>query len=494
MRKFNHDPDGIRLPIKIDNASNGEFEPLPLPGRCALGNRVALEEADNAAKKLGEGRRSFLVGACGAASTLLSLNAVNAAAGKTGSYFDLPAESRFETAAAEATLSGDEFVFDVHGHFINPHGAWRDTVPEGARPFFGMPKVQSCKTAEMEGLDYLECLSGEQFVKDVFVDSDTDMMVLTFVPSPADAEPLKIEEAEVTKNLLNKEGSNTRLLVHGRVNPNQAGDLDAMDELAEKWKVSAWKTYTQWGPDGKGFWLDDEDTGIPFLEKARALGIKNVAVHKGIPFGQRSYEHSRCDDIGRVAKAYPDLNFLVYHSGFVPGKAEAAFQNGAGKDGIDALVQSLLDNEIAPNQNVYADLGSTWRMLMQDPDSAAHAMGKLLRYVGEDRVVWGTDSIWYGSPQDQILAFRAFQITEELRDRHGYPEITPELRSKVFGLNAARPYGIDVPSVRRAQRDDTLSVAKFASAEAHDPHFLTFGPKNRREFLAFRRADGDHQS
>ena len=491
MRHYHHDPDGFRLPIKIDNASNGEFEPLPLDKRNVVGNEQALKDADEAARKLGQDRRTFLVGACGAASTLLSLNAVNAAAGKTGSYFEVSEDARFENAAAEEAVGGDEFIFDVHGHYINPKGAWRDTVPEGARPFFGMPKVQACKTDDMDGLDYLECLSGEQFVKDVFVDSDTDMMVLTFVPSPADAEPLKIEEAEVTKQLLNNEDTETRLLVHGRVNPNQAGDLDTMDELAERWNVSAWKTYTQWGPEGVGFWLDDEDTGIPFLEKARALGIKNIAVHKGIPFGQRSYEHSRCDDIGRVAKAYPDLNFLVYHSGFVPGKPEQAFANGAGKDGVDALVQSLLDNDVGPNANVYADLGSTWRMWMQDPDSAAHGMGKLLRYVGEDRVVWGTDCIWYGSPQDQIQAFRAFQISEELRERYGYPEITPTLRAKVFGLNGAKPYGVDIPAMQAVHQSDGLGLAKLAAQDAVDPHFMTFGPKSRREFLAFRRAEGD---
>lgn len=491
MRQYHHDPEGVRLPIKIDNASNGEFAPVPLPERCAEGNRVALDDADAAANKLGQDRRSFLVGACGAASTLLSLNAVNAAAGKTGSFFEVSDAARYESAAAEEAMSGDEFIFDVHGHYINPHGAWRDAVPEGERPFFGLPKVQACKTAEMEGLDYLECLSGDQFVKDVFVDSDTDMMVLTFVPSGPDSEPLKIEEAEVTKQLLNSEGSGQRLLVHGRVNPNQDGDLDRMDELAEKWKVSAWKTYTQWGPDGKGFWLNDEDSGIPFLEKARALGIKNIAVHKGIPFGPQSYEHSRSDDIGIVAKMYPDLNFLVYHSGFVPGKAETAFEPGAGKDGIDALVQSLLDNDIATNSNVYADLGSTWRMLMQDPDSAAHGMGKLLRYVGEGNVIWGTDSIWYGSPQDQIQAFRAFQISEDLREKHEYPEITPALRAKVFGLNAVKPYGIDATTMKQTTSSDKFSRQRMVQNEELDPHFLTFGPKNRREFLAFRKADAD---
>ena len=68
------------------------------------------------------------------------------------------------------------------------------------------------------------------------------------------------------------------------MNPNQPGDLEGMDELAARHKIAAWKTYTQWGPDGKGFFLDDEP-GIAMIEKARKLGIRNIAVHKGLPFG-----------------------------------------------------------------------------------------------------------------------------------------------------------------------------------------------------------------
>ncbi len=95
-----------------------------------------------------------------------------------------------------------------------------------------------------------------------------------------------------------------------------------------------------------------------------------------------------------------------------------------------------------PGSNVYAELGSTWRFLMRDPEQAAHALGKLIRSCGPNNVLWGTDSIWYGSPQDQIQAFRTFQISPALRERHGYPEITPALRAKIFGLNAARVYGL----------------------------------------------------
>jgi len=76
-------------------------------------------------------------------------------------------------------------------------------------------------------------------------------------------------------------------------------------------------------------------------------------------------------------------------------------------------------------------------------------MGKLLKYCGEDNVLWGTDSIWYGSPQDQIQAFRTFQISADLRAKHGYPEITPALRAKIFGLNGAKVYGLSAAEVKK---------------------------------------------
>jgi len=225
-------------------------------------------------------------------------------------------------------------------------------------------------------------------------------------------------------------------------------------------------------------------------ERARGLGVRNICVHKGLPFGPQSYEHSQCSDIGVVARDYPDMNFLVYHSGFVAGNEEQPFAAGAGRDGIDTLIQSLIDNEVSPNSNVYAELGSTWRFLMRDPDNAAHALGKLFTFVGEDNVLWGTDSIWYGSPQDQIQAFRTFQISEQLQEQHGYPTITPELRRKVFGLNASVPYGISEEEIRLHTSRDRITTEKLAYQENPQPSFLTYGPKTRREFMNFLRWGG----
>jgi predicted TIM-barrel fold metal-dependent hydrolase len=336
-------------------------------------------------------------------------------------------------------------------------------------------------------LDYLNCVGPDQFVQDVFMDSDTDLMVLSFVPSTREGEPLTIEEAQATARIVEKLEGTHRLLIHGRVNPNQPGDLEGMDELASRHRISAWKTYTQWGPDGRGFYLDDEP-GIRLIEKARKLGIKNIAIHKGLPFGQRSYEHSTCADIGRVARRYPDVNFLVYHSGFVAGKAEGPYDRTR-TDGIDALVTSLAANGIQPGANVYAELGSTWRFLMREPDSAAHGLGKLLKHCGQDNVLWGTDSIWYGSPQDQIQAFRTFQISPELREKHGYTEITPALRAKVLGLNALKIYSVPPDVVKQHVKDRVAREREGYRHEA-DPTFLTHGPRTRREFLNLKAWGG----
>jgi hypothetical protein len=451
------DPEGRRLPIKLDATSNGEFVPVPLSSANREANRLAHASAERNARRLNLSKRRFLVSACGAASTLLSFNAANAAAGRTGGYFDLPAEAALEPLAARSVADQGEFIFDVQGHFID--------TPKGN------PK------------------GPDVFVKDVFLDSDTDMMVLSFVPSRRDAEPVTIQAADAVRRIVEKLEGTHRLLLHGRVNPNQPGDLEGMDELAGRWGVSAWKTYTQYGPGGRGFFLTD-DVGVRFVEKARALGVKVICIHKGLPFGPRSYEHSQCSDIGPIAKRFPDVKFLIYHSGFVTTVREQAYDPAAKRDGVDTLIRSLVESGVKPGSNVYAELGSTWRFLMREPEQAAHAMGKLFRYCGEDNVLWGTDSIWYGSPQDQIQAFRTFQISAELREKHGYAQITPALRAKVFGLNAARVYGVSAAEVKKFAARDEVARAKLAYQERPEPHFRTWGPKTRREFLRFAGMPG----
>jgi hypothetical protein len=120
---------------------------------------------------------------------------------------------------------------------------------------------------------------------------------------------------------------------------------------------------------------------------------------------------------------------------------------------------------LGPGSNVYAELGTTWFMLLSRPHDAAHVLGKLLLHLGEDNVVWGTDSIWYGPTQPVLDAFRAFQIPDAMCEEFGYPKLTPELKRKILAGNAAPLYGVDLDELAVAAASDDLSWTGRVSEE-----------------------------
>lgn len=491
-KKFQNDPEGTRLPIKLDTTSNGEYLPRPLPGYVRKTIKTASSWASENAKRLNKGRREFLVSLSGAATCLLAMNRAAAAIGQTGGVFELPEEAALDNVLAEASIGKKEFIFDIQTHHFNSVDSWTDPSPwsETIRQTAGNTP---CNILPDEEFGHMSCTDARTFVREIFLDSDTDAGVLTFVPTDEESMPLSHEEAFATRQLVDATPGGKRLLLHGRVIPNLPGDLERMDELMEKWDIAAWKTYTQYGESyDSGWWLNDDGHGRAFLEKVRASGVKTISCHKGLPLpfplmgkGNLDYRFSR--DVGPAAKEHNDINFIIFHSGFDPGMPEGPFVPGSPKSGTDSLVQSVLDSELGTGSNVFAELGSTWQMVMKEPDQAAHLMGKLLKYLGEDNILWGTDCLFYGSPQDQIQAFRSFQISDEFQEKFGYPKITDEMRAKIFGLSSAKIYGIEPVEVRKAAQTDALGRAK-ANYQAHaDPTFKSYGPKTRREFFALAR-------
>ena len=98
-----HDPDGRRLPVKLDTTTNGEFAPIPLAPVHHQANRLALEAATVNARRLGLGRRSFLVSACGVASTLARYErGLCAQRAARGGLYDLPDEAALDLEVAQA--------------------------------------------------------------------------------------------------------------------------------------------------------------------------------------------------------------------------------------------------------------------------------------------------------------------------------------------------------------------------------------------------------
>ncbi|MEM8610126.1 MAG: amidohydrolase family protein, partial [Myxococcota bacterium] len=331
--------------------------------------------------------------------------------------------------------------------------------------------------------DFVDCFDADHYIRELFVNSDTSIAVLSQVPAVPGNNPLETEEAAATREIVNRLADSERLIIHGIVVPDRGPDqLDGMQALKEEQGIAAWKVYTQFGR-----WrLDDEAVGIPFIEKARELDVKLICAHKGLSFFGLD-PTTTPEDIGVVAPMFPDVNFLVYHSGYELGVVEGPYDPSS-EQGVDTMVNAVLDSGVGSAGNIYAELGSTWRFLITRPEEAAHVLGKLLVNLGEDRILWGTDSIWYGSPQDQITAFRTFQIPESMQEQYGYPAITDQMRAKILGLNAAAVYGIDVDATRCAIESDDVSIAK-AAIEADPsikrPSYRKHGPQTRREFLHY---------
>src|SRR5258706_785725 len=105
MRYLN-DPEGTRLPVKLDTTTNGEFAPIALEPVHHLARRLAYEAATVNAKRLALDRRTFLVSACGVATTLLGMNAAYAREGRPGGFFELPGQATLDLVSARSPVYG----------------------------------------------------------------------------------------------------------------------------------------------------------------------------------------------------------------------------------------------------------------------------------------------------------------------------------------------------------------------------------------------------
>ncbi len=483
--------DDDQLPIKFGPVSNGEFYPPPLTPKLKEVVRRTHRLADERARRMGVSRRRFLNSSMGAAATIFMLNACSEEEAsdrgeRLGGSNKVSEEATEDTGAALDDLGGDEFIFDVQTHYVNQDlsesgGEWTAVFP-GA----------SCEAGEQEG-DSRACFTAEAYFRELYVRSDTSMSIISALPSQ-NATGLEPEDMLFAVDAATRIGCEGRVLMHGGAYPHHGpvdAALAAMDDLRDRYDIAAWKIYTM-TPNSAYFYFDDHDPDRPqigqrFIDHVRDIGPPIICTHKGISsIVGSSYELASPTDIGPAAARNPDVNFVVYHSGFEPGQGGVGPYDPEAPEGVDRLIKSMQDNGVEPNSNVYAELGGTWWYIMRDPTVCAHVLGKLLRYVGEDRVVWGTDSIWFGTPQDQIQMMRTFEISGEFQERYGYPELTPEVKAKIFGLSSANLYGVD-PITGQCE----LSTEDVESVRASLPTARVYGPRTARAAADLIRA---HQS
>ncbi|GKS60031.1 amidohydrolase [Nitrospira sp.] len=417
--------------------------------------------ADRVCAKQGVTRREFLRTTGGTVAVLLSMNAV------FGRLFDVLAVEMAEAAAFDERRGDDFFIFDVQTHYV---GAGYDPTGTENRRKGAVSKEALLQLRQRireagwnpalsQDSGTMHDLSWETFIKEIFLDSETDLGLISTPPGPYPQEAVvPPKEMAHIRDEVNRVAGSQRMLAHGLATPQLGrADLDFMDMQASSLKIDAWKCYTGSCPKGfdRGWWMDDERIAYPMLERARKLGVNRICVHKGLPLGPvADYNHPK--DLIRAAKDFPDLDFLVYHSGLKTSRGIDEHFAGTGE--LPWTTEFCRMKDAEPKiDNIYMEIGSSFaQLVITHPVMCAHLLGQLVRSFGADHVLWGTDSIWYGTPQWQIEAFRRFLIPDQLIETHGYEALTRDVKTKIFGLNAAKLFGVNVQAVRSPVPGDYL--------------------------------------
>jgi predicted TIM-barrel fold metal-dependent hydrolase len=399
------------------------------------------------AERHGMTRRQFLRTPCGLAMTFFAMNMVY------GPLFAVDAaEMTDKDAAKERKQSlAKQFIFDAQLHFVQDAYSLKGILGLRKRAKAWNPDLKGEETS-------LEQIKFENFFKEVFLESQTTIGLLSSAPADDPAKWfITNEQIFKARKIVNDRLRARRLLTHAVFTPGQTGWLAEVDRAIEQFKPDGWKGYTIGDPMSRSRYpwrLDDEKLVYPAYEKMAKAGILNVCIHKGLlPADYRStlpdlWKFGTVEDLGRAAKDWPGLNFLIYHSalettGSDPGKEYARFEKTHRIPWVSDLAEIPERYGVT---NVYAEIGSSFAATcISNPVYCAAMLGTLIKGLGIDHVIWGTDSIWYGSPQWQIEAMRRIEIPKKIREKHGFSILGPAdgpVKTAVFGANSAKLFGV----------------------------------------------------
>lgn len=501
-RKTNLEDTAI-LPFPTAPISNGEYEPRPPSPKQITAAEMIAEETAARARRHGLSRGEFLRSAAATATAFWVLNKLHGL-DAWGDNAVLPVRKAHcdDLGAGRELLDKKAFVMDVQMHHV-------DTIefPQAAFCFLRFRNRVACPNG-------LEDVSQANFIKEVFVDSQTSIGVISGLPSGV---PLGPEAMAATRDIVNDFAGSQRCIAQAMIDPaiplGRPTSIDSMEHQVRDLGGAAVKCYTYNGvtrpPDGParaGWRLDDERVAYPMLEEAQRFGLRLVNVHKGLPaiFAPDSPETVRAVDFPKVVRDWPKLSFCAYHSAFfgsgdhpegldagmVPAGESGPIPGRYGSEEFIRLIEAMPRRD---RKRVYAEIGSTFAInFLSSPLQAAHLIGRLLQTLGPKNILWGTDSIWWGSPQFLIDAFKNLQIPAELQERYGYPPLTEKAKRLILGVNAAKLYGVKKP-IRNSLCTvplDRLEQLQMAQGGFRTNRSLTtYGPRTRREFLALRRRE-----
>jgi predicted TIM-barrel fold metal-dependent hydrolase len=456
-------------PIPVQSVSSDEFMPSPQTRRQREFEARVKEMGARMARRLNISRRRFFQSAAGMATAFLAMNDTY------GPIFGVSKAEAAEPerAAARAKKLSGQFIMDMHTHFLRPGTRIMTFVNQ--RKAVGKAGWNPALGGKEQTIDDLMF---QNYLKEIYLDSDTKVACISGAPSEVPEDWFLTNEMKAQARAdVNGLSRSRRMMSHAIFTPGYEGWMEQIDHAIQDLKPDSMKGYTIGDNTNKNLskhpWrLDDEKLVYPAYEKFLKAGLKNVCIHKGLfpPSVEKQFPHllahSDVRDVGKAAKDWPQLNFIIYHGGYRwPG-------GGTVEDAWKQLEQTgriewVTDLSEIPAKfgvkNVYADVGQLFaQSTIADPRVSAVMLGQMIKGMGADHVCWGTDAIWTGSPQWQIEALRRLEIPEELQKKYGLAPLGPadgKVKSAIFGGNNARLYNYK-PQWRAELESDRLAEYK----------------------------------
>ena len=443
--------NAFHSPIPTQVVSNGEFNPPPQNAQQKLVAARVKELADTYGTKQGLARRQFLKTSSGMAAAFLAMNSVY------GNVFNVS-----EAEAADAAMANEraealrqKLIFDVQTHFVRD-----DYTQEGFLGFLRQTATDWNTGMAPDSVD-IYLLKFENYVRQIYLNSDTDVTVLSSAPFDDDTwEFLNNAQVAGAAQMVNLAAGHTRMLAHSVVTPGQPGWMEEVDRALAERPPASWKLYTIGDPLSEKtkypFWLDDEKLMYPFYEKVAKAGIVNLSIHKGLmPRDYKQswagvWEYQTPRDLIEAAADWPQLNFIIHNGCFrafldKPEDSLGDFERTGRIEWCSELAEVPARNGAS---NIYAGTGTAFASTsMINPRLTAAMLGTWIKGLGASNVVWGTDSVLYGSPQWQIEAMRRMEIPEDMQEKYGFAPLggaDSAVKQQIFGLNSARLYNLDL--------------------------------------------------
>jgi uncharacterized protein len=463
----------FRSPIPTQPVSSDEFLPGPQTDKQREFEARVMLLGNELSKRQGLSRRAFFQSAAGMAAAFVAMNET---------YGPMYGVSKAEAATPEmanerANALKGQFIMDMHTHFLRD-----DTRLEGfvrSREAVGQASWNPALVGKPQTLDDLKFAN---YFKEIYMDSDTKVALISGSGSEEPRDWFLTNEMKANARAdVNKKAGSKRMFSHAIFMPGTPGWLEKVDKDYETLKPDSFKGYTVGDNTNKHLakhpWhLDDEKLLYPFYERLvkwskTTPSLANVCVHKGLypPATAKQFpdllKYADVRDVAKAAKDFPQLNFVIYHSGFryTGGAWNVGWEQFEKTGRIDWVTDLAEIPAKYGVKNVYGDVGQLFaQSTIAEPRLCAAMLGQLVKGLGADHVVWGSDAIWTGAPQWQIEALRRLEIPDEMQKKHGFAALGAAegpVKKAIFGENSARLYNFTAAQ-RAALDNDVVTVAK----------------------------------